>query len=106
VRGYNPGIQVTTCLSDEDAALRALLHDVDVLLVTPSASVRVRSLEPRAPIIEVSFKPDERSVQQLGALIGTTLGVPALPLPARCHTATGRHAPARAGSRAGLSHYF
>ncbi len=70
MRGYNPGIQVTTCLSDEDAALRALLHDVDVLLVTPSASVRVRSLEPRAPIIEVSFKPDERSVQQLGALIG------------------------------------
>jgi len=30
----------------------------------------VRALEPHAPIIEVSFKPDERSVQQLGALIG------------------------------------
>jgi hypothetical protein len=30
----------------------------------------VRSFEPRCPIIEVSFKPDERSVQQLAALIG------------------------------------
>jgi hypothetical protein len=41
------------------------------LLVTPSASARVRSFEPRAPIIEVSFKPDERSVQQLATLIGS-----------------------------------
>jgi hypothetical protein len=46
------------------------LGDVDVLLVTPSASARERSSEPSAPLIEVSFKPDERSVQQLGALIG------------------------------------
>ena len=41
-----------------------------MLLITPSASARVRSFEPSVPIIEVSFKPDERSVQQLGTLIG------------------------------------
>jgi DNA-binding transcriptional regulator YhcF (GntR family) len=69
VRGYNPGIQVSECLSDDDAALGRMLEAVDVLLVTPSASARVRSLEPRVPLIEVSFKPDERSVQQLGVLI-------------------------------------
>jgi DNA-binding transcriptional regulator YhcF (GntR family) len=69
VRGYNPGIAATSCLSDDEASLRELLDGVDVLLVTPSASARVRGCEPSAPIIEVSFKPDERSVQQLGALI-------------------------------------
>jgi DNA-binding transcriptional regulator YhcF (GntR family) len=70
VRGYNPGIRVTTCLSAQEAELRTLLDDVDVLLITPSASARVRSFEPSTPIIEVSFKPDDRSIQQLGALIG------------------------------------
>jgi hypothetical protein len=70
VRGYNPGIEVSRCLSDDEIALRRLLDQADVLLVTPSASARVRACEPSAPIIEVSFKPDERSVQQLGALIG------------------------------------
>ena len=70
VRGYNPGITVTGCLSTDEAALRQLVGGADVLLVTPSASARVRSCEPSAPIIEVSFKPDERSVQQLAALIG------------------------------------
>jgi GntR family transcriptional regulator len=70
VRGYNPGISVTSCLSGDESALRTLLDAADVLLVTPSASARVRGYEPSAPIIEVSFKPDERSVHQLGALIG------------------------------------
>jgi len=69
VRGYNPGIEVSACLSDDEAALGRLVERVDVLLVTPSASGRVRALEPRVPIIAVSFKPDERSVQQLGNLI-------------------------------------
>ena len=70
VRGYNPGILAASALSTDDQELRSLLERVDVLLITPSASGRVRALEPHAPIIEVSFKPDERSVQQLGALIG------------------------------------
>lgn len=69
VRGYNPGIVVSECLSEDDGALGRVLEAIDVLLVTPSASARVRALEPRVPLIEVSFKPDERSVQQLGALI-------------------------------------
>jgi DNA-binding transcriptional regulator YhcF (GntR family) len=71
VRGYNPGIAVTSCLSEDDNALRPLIEASDVLLVTPSASARVRACEPSAPIIEVSFKPDERSVQQLAALIAS-----------------------------------
>ena len=69
VRGYNPGIEVAACLSDDAAALGRLVERVDVLLVTPSASGRVRAIEPSVPIIAVSFKPDERSVQQLGTLI-------------------------------------
>jgi GntR family transcriptional regulator len=71
VRGYNPGISVTSCLSADEVALQQLVGGTDVLLVTPSASARVRACEPSAPIIEVSFKPDERSVQQLATLIGT-----------------------------------
>lgn len=70
VRGYNPGITVSGCLTDHDDALRRLLAEADVLLVTPSASARVRSFEPSIPIIEVTFKPDERSIHQLGAAIG------------------------------------
>ncbi len=69
VRGYNPAIQATGCLTGDEAGLRRLLDEVDVVLMTPSAGERVRSLEPRIPLIAVSFKPDERSVQQLGALI-------------------------------------
>ena len=69
VRGYNPGITVERCLSSDEAALARLMDGVDVLRGTPAASARVRDCEPSAPIIEVSFKPDERSVQQLGALI-------------------------------------
>jgi len=71
VRGYNPGIEVTSCLSHDEASLPALIEAVDVLLITPSSSERVRAFGPRVPIIEVSFKPDERSVQQLGASIGS-----------------------------------
>jgi len=70
VRGYNPGITVSSCLSGDEPALRRLLEATDVLLVTPSASARVRAFGPSIPVIEVSFKPDERSVHQLGALIG------------------------------------
>jgi DNA-binding transcriptional regulator YhcF (GntR family) len=73
VRGYNPGITVTGGLSTDDAAVRHVAATVDVLLVTPSASARVRSFEPSIPIIEVSFKPDERSVQQLGALMSSDI---------------------------------
>jgi len=69
VRGYNPGITAQSCLSSDEGALRELVNGVDVLLVTPSARARLRECEPSAPIIEVSFKPDERSVQQLGTLI-------------------------------------
>ena len=70
VRGYNPGILAASALSTDDQELRSLLARVDVLLITSSARGKVLALEPRAPIIEVSFKPDERSVQQLGALFG------------------------------------
>jgi DNA-binding transcriptional regulator YhcF (GntR family) len=71
VRGYNAGITATGSLSTDDAAVHRIVETVDVLLVTPSASARVRSFEPSIPIIEVSFKPDERSVQQLGALMSS-----------------------------------
>jgi hypothetical protein len=42
VRGYNPGITVRSCLSSDEGALRELVNGVDVLLVTPSASARLR----------------------------------------------------------------
>lgn len=71
VRGYNPGITVASSLSTDDTAVHRIVEAVDVLLVTASASARVRSFEPSIPIIEVSFKPDERSVQQLGALVSS-----------------------------------
>lgn len=73
VRGYNPGVSVMTCLTHDEPSLQKTLKEADVLLVTLSASDRVLALAPEVPVITALFKVDERSVQQLGALIGAQI---------------------------------
>jgi DNA-binding transcriptional regulator YhcF (GntR family) len=69
VAAYNPGIRTVGALSNDDRAVRKLIRTVDVILVTPSASEALNGYEPRVPLISVSFKVDDRSVQQLAARI-------------------------------------
>jgi DNA-binding transcriptional regulator YhcF (GntR family) len=62
---YNPGIRISGALTDDQRALGRLVRSVDVILVTASASAALNAQQPRVPTIGVSFKVDERSVQQL-----------------------------------------
>lgn len=62
---YNPGVHVTGALTTDREAVRRLVAEVDVILVTPSANEQLLAYHPRVPLIGVSFKVDERSIQQL-----------------------------------------
>lgn len=67
VRGCNANLRVTGCLTGDGPRLRRLLAESDALLVTQSATPRVRACG--VPMITASFKVDERSLRQLGRLI-------------------------------------
>jgi DNA-binding transcriptional regulator YhcF (GntR family) len=69
VAAYNPGVHISGALMSDDHALRKLIRAVDVILVTPPASEALNGYLPRVPLIGVSFKVDERSVQQLAVRI-------------------------------------
>jgi DNA-binding transcriptional regulator YhcF (GntR family) len=65
VAAYNPGVRAAVALASDEQALRRLLKGADAILVTPSASEGLLAHGPNVPLISVSFKVDERSVQQL-----------------------------------------
>ena len=69
VDGYNPGLRVKGCLSQERASIRKLLKTSDVLLCTPSASERLNVSDAQIPIVTLAFRPDARSIEQLAALV-------------------------------------
>lgn len=65
VAAYNPGVRISSALTTDHRALRALIKAVDVILVTPSANAALNAYAPKVPLISVSFKVDDRSVQRL-----------------------------------------
>ena len=69
VSGCNRAISTTTCLSHKRSDLKRLVRSSDVLLVTPSSMERVGEAEPRVPVIQVSFRPDTRSIAQLADIL-------------------------------------
>jgi hypothetical protein len=69
VAGFNPDLRISGALTDDNRTLRRLIRSVDVILVTPSATETLTAYEPHVPLISLSFKVDERSVQQLAARI-------------------------------------
>ena len=69
VGGFNPGLRVVGALASDDRAVRRLLKLVDVVLVTPSATEALTAYQPHVPLISLSFKVDERSLQQLAQRI-------------------------------------
>ena len=69
VDGYNPGLRVHGCLSQERTSIRKLLKTSDVLLCTPSASERMNVSDAQIPVVTLAFRPDTRSVEQLTALV-------------------------------------
>lgn len=69
VGAFNPGLRISGALTRDDRALRKLIRSVDLVLVTPSATETLTAYQPHVPLISVSFKVDERSVQQLAARI-------------------------------------
>ncbi len=69
VGGVNPGLRIVGALASDDRALRRLLKSVDVILATPSATAALNAYQPNVPVIGLSFKVDERSVQQVAQRI-------------------------------------
>jgi DNA-binding transcriptional regulator YhcF (GntR family) len=69
VAAFNPGLRMTGALTGDDRGVRELIRSVDVILVTLSATAALTSYQPPVPLIGVSFKVDERSVQQLAGRI-------------------------------------
>jgi DNA-binding transcriptional regulator YhcF (GntR family) len=65
VAAYNPGVVTRGALTDDEHALREVLRDSDVILVTPSAHAYLVAYQPHMPLISVTFQVDERSIQQL-----------------------------------------
>lgn len=65
VAAYNPGVRISGALTTDHRGLRTLVCAVDVILVTPSASAALNAYAPKVPLISVSFRVDERSVQRL-----------------------------------------
>jgi DNA-binding transcriptional regulator YhcF (GntR family) len=63
--GYNPSILLTGCLAGDAAGMRALAHSVDVVVATPSAYPQVRQTMPDLPSIRITFRIEDRSMQQL-----------------------------------------
>ena len=63
---YNRGIQVTSCVSDQDRDLRRLLSSVDVVVAGFVATDRVQSYHPEVPVIRVTWnRLEERSVREV-----------------------------------------
>ena len=69
VAAYNPGVRISGALTTDHRGLRGLVKAVDVILVTPSASAALNAYGPKVPLISVSFKVDERSVQRLASRV-------------------------------------
>jgi hypothetical protein len=63
--GYNPSIVLTGCLAGDAAGMRALAHSVKVVVATPSAHPQVRQAMPNLPSIRITFRIEDRSIQQL-----------------------------------------
>jgi hypothetical protein len=65
VAAYNPGVHACGALSGDEIALRKVLDQSDVILVTPSAHADLVALGPHQPLISVRFRVEERSIQLL-----------------------------------------
>jgi hypothetical protein len=56
---------LTGCLAGDAAGMRALSHSVKVVVATPSAHPQVRQAMPNLPSIRITFRIEDRSIQQL-----------------------------------------
>ena len=75
VSSINHSIEIVSGLSDDEPALREVARKAGAILVTSSARDRLAALEPRVPLIEVTFRVDERSVQQLAEQVRERLRI-------------------------------
>lgn len=62
---YNPHAKVSGALTHDQKSVRKLVKESDVILVTPSAKEFLLAFEPHVPVIGVTFRVDERSIEQL-----------------------------------------
>lgn len=77
VGGYNPGVQVLGALTGDERALRKVVKEAEVILVTPSAQEELLTHNPRVPLIGTQFRVDERSVQLLAERVAARMRTPA-----------------------------
>jgi DNA-binding transcriptional regulator YhcF (GntR family) len=69
IGGLNPSISVEGCISKDKAGIKRLFKISDLLLVTLSASARVKFADSQTPVITLGFRHSEESVRQLSELI-------------------------------------
>jgi DNA-binding transcriptional regulator YhcF (GntR family) len=69
VGGLNPSVWVEGCITKDKAGVRRLFCSSDLLLVTPSASSRVRIADSQTPVMTLGFRHSEESVRRLSELI-------------------------------------
>lgn len=65
VRATNPALAIRAVLVSDEASLRGLFEEAEVLLVTATARPAVDRLGPTLPIISVSFRVDDREAQRV-----------------------------------------
>lgn len=79
VRAMNPAVAIVAVLASEHARLRGLLEDVDVLLVTSTSGPAVDRLAPTLPIIQVTFRVDDREAQRVADRLASRIARRSLP---------------------------
>lgn len=72
-QAYNPRVRVSGALTTDAAAMRKLVRESEVILVTPSARDQLLAYRPRMPLVGVTFRVDERSIEQLSERVHARL---------------------------------
>jgi DNA-binding transcriptional regulator YhcF (GntR family) len=73
VRATNSAVVLSSALVDDRARLVELASSVELILVTSVAKATVEALGPRAPIVPVPFRIDEREARRVGLRLAARL---------------------------------
>ncbi|HKF75550.1 MAG TPA: GntR family transcriptional regulator [Candidatus Dormibacteraeota bacterium] len=79
VSAYKPDLKVSGCLVSRAQRTRRLLDSVDVALVTISAQPSLERLDPRVPLVPVSFHLEPLSVERFRARLDEHLAAEPFP---------------------------
>ncbi len=72
IHTYHPSATIMPALMDDRSRLKTLLKKADAIVVTRSCHERLMALQPKAPVIMVTFTIDQQSIDFLRARIEET----------------------------------